>query len=144
MVTFWRTFHHGDKISPAWWGWGMYALLLSPCLPSQTKLWSTLQMRGHFSSTLFSTILWLNSKLFTVYGHSSEPTPFFSITTLFGSSRSTVYCKAKEITGLSENFRQILWTCQLTQSFLPPPFPLYTSIILCLYGSLESFIHMVP
>ncbi len=22
-VTFWRTFHHDEKISPAWWGWGV-------------------------------------------------------------------------------------------------------------------------
>ncbi len=22
MSTFWRTFHHDGKISPAWWGWG--------------------------------------------------------------------------------------------------------------------------
>ncbi len=36
---------HG-KISPAWWGEWVHALPLSLYLPSQTKLWYTLQLRG--------------------------------------------------------------------------------------------------
>ncbi len=27
-ATFWLTFHHDGKVSPAWWGWGMDALPL--------------------------------------------------------------------------------------------------------------------
>jgi hypothetical protein len=29
ITTFWRTFHHDGKISPAWWGWGVHVLPLS-------------------------------------------------------------------------------------------------------------------
>jgi hypothetical protein len=65
MATFWRrTFHHDGKISPAVrMGGGVYAHPLSLFLPSRTKLWSTLQLRGqihslYFYSTLICT-LWL-------------------------------------------------------------------------------------
>ncbi len=36
--TFWRTFHHDGKISPAWRRWGLHAHPLSLYLPSLTKL----------------------------------------------------------------------------------------------------------
>ncbi len=29
LATFWRTFHHDGKFSPAWWGWGVHADPLS-------------------------------------------------------------------------------------------------------------------
>jgi hypothetical protein len=37
MTTFWRTFHHDGKISPAWRGWVVYSHThpLSLFLPSQ-------------------------------------------------------------------------------------------------------------
>jgi hypothetical protein len=64
MATFWRTFHHHGKISPAWWGWGVHTLYLSLYLPSRAKLCCTgmLQLRGqihssYFSSTVFSSVL---------------------------------------------------------------------------------------
>ncbi len=39
MATFWRTFHHDGKISPACWGGGgVHALSFSLYLPSQAKL----------------------------------------------------------------------------------------------------------
>ncbi len=38
-ATFWRTFHHDGKISPAWWGRGMHPPSLYQ--PSRTKLWCT-------------------------------------------------------------------------------------------------------
>jgi hypothetical protein len=41
MATFWHTFHHDGKLSPARCGWGV--LPLSLYLPSQAKLWCTLQ-----------------------------------------------------------------------------------------------------
>jgi hypothetical protein len=48
MATFWRTFHHDGKISPAWlWGGGVYALPLSLYLPSRANfVVYTLQLRG--------------------------------------------------------------------------------------------------
>ncbi len=39
MATFWRTFHHAGRFSPAWWGGGVHALSLSLYLPSRAKLW---------------------------------------------------------------------------------------------------------
>ncbi len=42
MATFWRTFHHYGKTSPAWWWVGVHALPLSLYLPSRAKLWCTL------------------------------------------------------------------------------------------------------
>ncbi len=60
---FLRSFHHDGKNSPGWWGWGVHALPLSLYLPSRTKLWCTLQLRGlitppppHFSSTPICTL----------------------------------------------------------------------------------------
>ncbi len=47
MATLWRTFHHDRKIILDWWGWGVNALPLSLYLLSRTKLWCTLQLRGH-------------------------------------------------------------------------------------------------
>ncbi len=45
MATFCRTFHHGGKISPAWWGWGCTPPTPPPptplYLPSHKKLWCT-------------------------------------------------------------------------------------------------------
>ena len=38
MATFWRTFHHDGKISPAWCGWGVHTHPLSLYLPLRTKL----------------------------------------------------------------------------------------------------------
>jgi hypothetical protein len=60
MATFWRTFHHDGKYSPAWCGWGKHALPLSLYLPSRAKLWCTLQLKrqihsSYFCSTLFSS-----------------------------------------------------------------------------------------
>ncbi len=37
-ASFWRTFHHEDKISPGWWGWGVRAHPFSLHLPSPVKL----------------------------------------------------------------------------------------------------------
>ncbi len=49
-ATFWRTFHHDGKISPAWGGWAWVrvdtAYPLSLHLLSRTKLWCTLQLKG--------------------------------------------------------------------------------------------------
>ncbi len=55
MATFWRIFHQDGKSSPAWWGWGVHALPLSLYLPSRTKMWCTLQLRGkiHVHSPYF-------------------------------------------------------------------------------------------
>ncbi len=55
VVTFCRTFHIDGKIGPASWrvkgeGWRVHALLLSLYLPSPTKLWCTLQLRGQIPS----------------------------------------------------------------------------------------------
>ncbi len=62
MATFWRTFHHEGKISPAWRGWEMHAQPLSLYLPPRAKLWCTLQLRGQIHSPYFSStpiyILW--------------------------------------------------------------------------------------
>ncbi len=56
VATFWRTFHHDGKISPAWWGGGgARPPHISLCLPSQAKLWcsvGTLQLRGQILYTL--------------------------------------------------------------------------------------------
>ncbi len=43
---FWRTFYHEGKISPGWWGGGVYAHPLSLHLPSPVKLQCTLQLSG--------------------------------------------------------------------------------------------------
>jgi hypothetical protein len=53
VTTFWRTFHHDGKMSPGWWGWGVHEHPLSLYLPSRTKLWCTLQLRGKIHSTYF-------------------------------------------------------------------------------------------
>ncbi len=45
-AAFWRIFYHDGKISPAWWGWGVYAHPLSLYLPSRTKLQCTLNLTG--------------------------------------------------------------------------------------------------
>jgi hypothetical protein len=42
IVTFWRTFQHDWKISPAWWGWGVHGHPFSLSLPLRTKWWCTL------------------------------------------------------------------------------------------------------
>ncbi len=54
MAIFWRSFHHDNKISPAWWGLGCTP---SPFiyLPSWAKLWCMLQLRGQIHSTYFSS-----------------------------------------------------------------------------------------
>jgi hypothetical protein len=67
MATFRRTFHHDGKISLAWWGWGVHAHPLSQYLPSRTKLWCNLQLRGqthspYFYSTPIST-LWIYTSI---------------------------------------------------------------------------------
>ncbi len=46
MSTFWRTFHHDGKFRPARFWAGVHALPFSLYLPSQAKLWCTLQLRG--------------------------------------------------------------------------------------------------
>ncbi len=56
MTTFF-TLHHDGKISPAWCGWGVHALSLSLYLPSQVKLWCTLQLRVQIHSPYFSCAL---------------------------------------------------------------------------------------
>ncbi len=40
-----------------WWGWGMHTIPLSLYVPSQAKLWSTLQLRGQIHSPYFSSTL---------------------------------------------------------------------------------------
>jgi hypothetical protein len=45
MATFRRKLYHDGKISP---GWGARAPLFT-ILPSQAKLWSTLQLRGRYT-----------------------------------------------------------------------------------------------
>ncbi len=58
IATFWRTFHHDgiiSSVSTAWWGWGVHALPLSLYLPSLTKLWCTLELRGPIHSPYFSS-----------------------------------------------------------------------------------------
>ncbi len=55
MATFWRTFHHDGKIIPAWWGWGCTPTPLSLYLPSRTKLWCTIQLRGQIHYYFYST-----------------------------------------------------------------------------------------
>jgi hypothetical protein len=47
MATFWRTFHHDSKISPASEDWGC-----TPHLPSRAKLWCALQLRGQIGRPL--------------------------------------------------------------------------------------------
>ncbi len=59
MATFWRTFHHDGKFSPGWWGCVVHALPLSLYLPSQAKLWCTLQLRGQIRSSYLSSTLFL-------------------------------------------------------------------------------------
>ncbi len=76
MATFWHTFHHDGKISPAKWG-GRHTLPLSLYLPSRAKLWCTLQLRGqmhspYFSSTLICTLwYWTYCNLLSLLQHSS-------------------------------------------------------------------------
>ncbi len=53
IATFWRTFHHNRKISPSCWVWGEHAHPLSLYLPSHTKLWWALQLRGQYTLPLF-------------------------------------------------------------------------------------------
>jgi hypothetical protein len=60
MATFWRTFHHDGKISPAWWGWGVNALPLLLYLPSRVTskdVVYTLQLREQIHSPYFSYAL---------------------------------------------------------------------------------------
>ncbi len=45
-ANFLRTFHHDEEISPGWWGVGGHVHLPLLCLPSRTKLWCALQLRG--------------------------------------------------------------------------------------------------
>ncbi len=45
MSTFWRTFHHDSKLSPAWSGCGIHALPLSLYLLTLAMLWSVLRIR---------------------------------------------------------------------------------------------------
>ncbi len=61
MADFWRSFHHGGKISPGWWGGGdaLHALPLSIYLPSFTKLQRTLQLRGQTHSPIFISTLYV-------------------------------------------------------------------------------------
>ncbi len=54
MTAFWRTFHHDGKISPDWCVWGRtHSLPLSLYLPSQAKLWFTLQLSERIHSPYF-------------------------------------------------------------------------------------------
>ncbi len=49
----------GGKISPAWWGWKLHAYDAHPLslyLPSRTKLWCTLQLRGQVNNPPISTL----------------------------------------------------------------------------------------
>jgi hypothetical protein len=46
MATFWRPIHHDGKITLVWWGWVVHGLFLSLYLPSRTKVWWTLRLRG--------------------------------------------------------------------------------------------------
>ncbi len=53
MSTFWRTFHHDGKISPAWWGWGGAR---PPSLTPSTitsKVVVYIQLRGQIHSLYF-------------------------------------------------------------------------------------------
>ncbi len=45
--------HSIGKFRPAWWRWGMHAHPLSLYLPSGTKLYCALQLRGQIHSTYF-------------------------------------------------------------------------------------------
>ncbi len=57
MDTFWHTFYHDGKISPAWCGGGgVHAHPLLLYLPSSTKLCGTLQLRGQIHSPHFYSI----------------------------------------------------------------------------------------
>ncbi len=60
IATFWRTFHHDGKISPAWWGCGLVragaAQPLSLYLLSRTKLWFTLQLIGQVHSPVSTLV----------------------------------------------------------------------------------------
>ncbi len=68
IATFWQTFHHDCKISPAWWGEWVHALPLSLYLPSQTKLWYTLQLRGQIHFPYFSdTLIYMYSMVRTLF-----------------------------------------------------------------------------
>jgi hypothetical protein len=67
IATFWLTFYHDGKISPAWWEWRVHVYLLSLFLPSRTNFWCTQQVRGqiyspYFYSTSLCT-LWLRTPL---------------------------------------------------------------------------------
>jgi hypothetical protein len=72
MATFWRTFHHHDKNQPS-----LVRVLGGACpppftlLPSQAKLWCTLQLRGQIYSPYFSSIpictLWCRSQMHILY-----------------------------------------------------------------------------
>jgi len=63
MSTCWRTFQHDGKISPAWWGWGYTPTPFHLYVPSRTKVWCTLQLRGPIHSPYFYSTpvytLWL-------------------------------------------------------------------------------------
>ncbi len=52
-VTFWRSFIMMEKLSQNWWGWGVHTHPLSLYLPSRTKLWCMLQLRGQIHSPSF-------------------------------------------------------------------------------------------
>ncbi len=55
MATFWRTFHHDGKMSPAWGGESVCPPTLSLYLPSQAKLGCKLQLRRQIQSPCFSS-----------------------------------------------------------------------------------------
>jgi hypothetical protein len=99
MATFWCTFHHDGKISPAWWGWSVHAPF-SLYLPSRVKFWCTLQLRWQIHCPCFSStpICTLWSKTWIL---------FFSGFILFLSCR--YFCLDKKTTKKQELSYTGIW-----------------------------------
>ncbi len=74
MATFWRTFHHDGKFSPAWWGGGVHTHSLSRYLPSRAKLLCTIQPRGQIHFSYFSSTL----VLYVMAGGTCHPSQYKS------------------------------------------------------------------
>ncbi len=92
-ATFWCTFHHDVKISLAWLGWGMGEGPPPFTLPSQAKLWCTLQLRGlihspYFSSTPICT-LWVGLPVYKVHCRCLSLSMTRPLTKFFSSLRPT-------------------------------------------------------
>jgi hypothetical protein len=101
MATFWRTFHHDGKISPAWCGWGCTHSPLSLYLTSRAKLWGTLRRRGQIHSlhTPCSARDW--DRIRITWGNPQS-----------GCTDICSYSKRATVGGFQKHLRQKYWRTQ--------------------------------